>query len=105
MARDPLAAVKYLDGARGGAGVHLLAEQSVRHRVKEAIDLNMVIDADASEAPFGKFVVLVWQGLHDRSLDCLEQLAAADPQSTHLTAVHSLEGDTNCSVAFGQGER
>jgi hypothetical protein len=43
MARDTLAAVEYLDGARGDAGIHLLADQRVWHRVEETLDLNMVV--------------------------------------------------------------
>ena len=33
VSRNPLAAVEHLDGAGGGAGIDLLAEQRVRHRV------------------------------------------------------------------------
>src|SRR5207344_1832160 len=32
---------------RRGAGVHLLAEQTVWHRVQEALDLDVIVDADA----------------------------------------------------------
>ena len=92
MARDPLAAVEHLDGARRGAGVDLLADQRVRHRVEETLDLNMVVDADAGEAPLGIFVVLLWQRLHGRPLDRLEQLAPADAEPAHLAPVHPLEG-------------
>ena len=89
--RDALAAVEHLDGARRGAGVDLLADQRVRHRVEETLDLDMVVDADAGEVPLGILVVLLWQRLHDRPLDRLEQLAPADAQATHLAAVHPLQ--------------
>jgi hypothetical protein len=73
--------VEYLDGARRDAGVDLLAEQRVRHRVEETLDFNMVVDADADEAPLGILVVLLWQRLHGGPLDRLEQLAPADPST------------------------
>ena len=50
---DAFAAVEYFDGAGGGAGIHLLSDQRMRHRVEEAVDLDVVVDADASEAPLG----------------------------------------------------
>ena len=78
MARHPLATVEDLDGACGGAGVDLFTDQRVRHRVEETLDLNMVVDADAREAPLGILVVLLWQRLHGRPLDGFEQLAPAD---------------------------
>jgi hypothetical protein len=102
MARDSLAAVEYLDGARRDAGVDLLADQRVRHRIEKTLDLDMVVDADAGEAPFGILVILLWQRLHGRPLDRLEQLASADAQTTHLTPVHPLECDANRGIAFGQ---
>src|SRR3979490_1900021 len=104
MARDPLAAVEYLDGARRDAGIDLLAEQRMRHRVEETLGLNMVVDADASEVPFGILVVLLWQRLHGRSLDRFEQLAPADAQAPYLAAVHPLECDDDGSLALSQGK-
>src|ERR1700712_4512867 len=100
MARYPLAAVEYLDGACGGAGVDLFADQRVRHRVEETLDLDMVVDADGREAPFGILIVLLWQRLHGRPLDHFEQLAPADTYPTHLAAVHPLERYVNRSLAF-----
>src|SRR5271157_3983075 len=61
MARHALATMEYLDGACGGAGVDLFTDQRVRHRVEVTVDLNMVVDADAGEAPLSILVVLLWQ--------------------------------------------
>ena len=71
--------MEYLDGARRDAGIDLLAEQRVRHGVEETLNLNMVVDADAHKAPLGILIVLLWQRLHGRPLDRVEQLAPADP--------------------------
>ena len=86
----------------GGAGIDLFTDQRVRHRVEETVDLNMVVDADAGEAPLSILVVLLWQRLHGRPLDCFEQLASADTQAAHLAAVHPLERHANRGLALRQ---
>ena len=53
MGGDAFAAMEHLDRARRGAGVHLLADQGMRHRVEKALDLDVVVDADAGEMPLG----------------------------------------------------
>ena len=68
MGGDAFAAVEHLDRAGRGAGVHLLADQGVRHRVEKALDLDVVVDADAGEAPLGILVVLLGQRLHERAV-------------------------------------
>ena len=58
MGGDAFTAVEHLDRASRGTGVHLLADQRVRHRVEKALDLDVVINPDAGEAPLGILVVL-----------------------------------------------
>ena len=101
---DALAAVEDFDRADRGTGVHLFADQGVRHRVEETPHLDVVVDANPSELPFGILVVLLWQWLHGGTFDRLEQLAAADAKAAHLTAVHSLERRGDLGVAGGQRE-
>jgi hypothetical protein len=62
----------------------------------------VVINPDAGEAPFGILIVLLGQWLHDRQLDRLEELAAADAKPTHLAAVHPLDSRVDLSVAGSQ---
>ena len=69
MSRNPSAVVEHLDGACSGAGIDLFADQRVRHRVIEARDLNMIVDADAGQPPFGILVVLLREILHRRTLN------------------------------------
>ena len=58
MRGDERAAMEYLDGARRRAGIDLLAKQRVRHGIEEFVDLDMIVDADAGEAPFGVLISL-----------------------------------------------
>ena len=100
MRRDERAAMEYLDDARRGAGVDLLADQRVRHGIEELVDLDMIVDADARNAPLCILIVLLGQLLHDRRFDCFEQLAAADAEAAHLTTVHSLKRRSDRVIAF-----
>src|SRR6516162_3786405 len=49
MRGDTLAAMEDLDGARGDADLDLFADQGVRHRIEEAVDLDVVVRADPSQ--------------------------------------------------------
>lgn len=60
MGRYPSAVVEHLNGARGGAGIDLLADQRMRHRIIKARDLDMIVDADTGEVPLGILIVDFW---------------------------------------------
>jgi hypothetical protein len=63
MDSDTLTVVEDLDhAARSNAGVDLLADQLVRHRVEEAVEFDMVVERHAGEAPFGELVVMSGNG-------------------------------------------
>ena len=104
MGCDTAAVVEHLDRALCRPGVDLLADQRVRHRVEEALHLDVVVDADAGQMPLGILEVVLRQPPHHRLLDRLEQLAAAHPEAAHLPAVHPLHRDSDGGVALGQGE-
>ena len=53
MGGDALAAMEHLDGAAGQAHVDLLADERVRHRVEEARGLDVIVEVDPGQAPFG----------------------------------------------------
>ena len=74
------------------------------HRVEEALDLDVIVDADTGEMPLGIFVVVLRQRLHKRPFDRLEQLASAHAKAPHLAAVHPLHGVGDGGVALSQGE-
>src|SRR6476661_8249736 len=105
VSRNPLAAVEHLDSAGGGAGLDLLTEQPVRHRVAEARDLDMIVHPDAGEAPFSVLVILLRQGLHGGTLDGLEELPAANTQTAHLAVIHPLDSHGYRGIALGQREK
>src|SRR5580658_8962056 len=86
MGGDALGAMEYLDGAAGDAQVDLGADQRVRHRVVEALDLDVIVDAHAGKPPFGERVLARRQGAERFPLDAREQIAAARPEAPHDVA-------------------
>jgi hypothetical protein len=54
MSGNALATVEHLDRARGDADVDLLADQGVWHRIEETLDLDVIVQADASQLPLGQ---------------------------------------------------
>ena len=83
MSGDSLAAVEHFDGMRGDPYVDLFAQERVWYRVEEALDLDMIIDADASEAPFGVFVGRCGKWPQLGPLDRVMEGAAADAKAPH----------------------
>ena len=72
MRGDPLALEKDLDDARGQPHLDLAAGEAVGHAVEVRLDLNVVIDADPAQAPFGEGVGLARQLLEMRPIEFLE---------------------------------
>ena len=56
--RDALAAMEYLDRARGDANLDLGADQRVRNRVEEVMDLDVIIEIDPRAPPFRELPIL-----------------------------------------------
>ena len=80
MDPDALAAMEDLDGARGDADVDFLANERVRNRIEEVMDLDVVIEIDPRASPFRELPVLGGELVEDAALDLLEQLAPADAE-------------------------
>src|SRR5580704_3142873 len=53
MSGDPLALQKDLDGSRGQPHLHLVAGKAVGHAVEMTFELDVVIDTNPADAPFG----------------------------------------------------
>src|SRR5205085_10303136 len=67
MRGDPLALEKDLDGLRRQPYLNLAAGEAVRHAVEVRLDLDVVIDADPAQPPFGKGIGLAGQRLQNSS--------------------------------------
>ena len=72
MCGDPLALVEYLDGARGEARLDLGANEAMRDAVVMRLDLDVIVDADPADPPFGEHVRALRQGLECRPIDLLQ---------------------------------
>jgi hypothetical protein len=98
------AAVEHLDRVGADADVNLLADQAVRHRIEEAVDLDVIVGPHAGQPPLG---IDVWhrrQLMQSRSLDRLEQLAPTDAKAAHRALVHPAQRRCDRGVAFGERE-
>ena len=104
VSRDPLAAMEDLDGSRRQTHVDLLADQGVRHGVEEAGGLDMVVEVDPGEPPFGILVIAGRQRSQGWPLDALEELAPADPETAHHVGVDALHRDRDRGIALGERE-
>ena len=96
--------MEHLDRAAGRPEIDLRADQAVRHRIEEALVLDVIVDADAGEAPFGELVVVARQRRQRLALDGLEEMAAADAEAAHDMIVDAIEGAGDRRVGLGQRE-
>ena len=69
---DALAAMEDFDGPRGDAHIDFLANERVRNRVQELMDLDVIIEVDPRASPFRELPVLGGQVVEDAALDLLE---------------------------------
>ncbi len=80
------------------------ANEGVRNRVEEVLDLDVIVDVDPRAAPFRELPVLGWQRVEDVPLDLLEQITAAEADFAHGALVHALHDRRDRLVAFGERE-
>ena len=103
MRGDPLALEKDFDGARRQPNLDLAAGEAVGDAIEVRLDLDVVIDADAAQPPFGKRIGLAGQRLEMRPIEFLEQRAACDAEAadrSHLVELVQQFADRR--VEFGQ---
>jgi hypothetical protein len=86
---------------RADADIDLFADQGVRHRIEEALDLDVVIKADAGQPPFGIDVFRCRQRLQRWMLDRLEQRVPADTEPAHRALVDPAQRLVHCGLALG----
>ena len=104
MDADALAAMEDLDGARGDAHLDLGADQRVRNRIQEVMDLDVIVEIDPRAPPFRELPVLGGQANEGGAFDLLEQLAPADAEIAHGALVHALHDQRDGLIAFGERE-
>ena len=75
-----LAAMEYLDSAGGDPHIELGADERVRNRIQEVMDLNVIVEVDARAPPFRELPIVGRQPVEGVALDLLEQLPAANAE-------------------------
>ena len=76
MSGDPLALQKDLDGSRSQPHLHLAAGKAVGHAVEMTFELDLVIDTNPADAPFGKAIGLRRQRVEVGPVELFEQRPA-----------------------------
>jgi hypothetical protein len=80
MRGDPLALQENLDGARRQPHLDLAAGEAVGDAVEMSFDLDVIIEADPAQPPFGEGIGIAGQQFEVRPIEFLEQRAAGDPK-------------------------
>ena len=104
MHGDTIALMEQLNRACGDAGLDLFAQQPMRHRVVMALDVDVIIERHAADAPFGIHEGLRRQRRQRRLIHLLEQLAAADAELAHRPGVEVLNQRRDRRIELGQRE-
>src|SRR3974390_2162973 len=78
---DALALAENLDAADGQPRFDLGAREAIGDAVVMSVDLDVIIDADAAQAPFAVFVRLARQGLQCGAVDLFKQMTAGDAET------------------------
>src|SRR5207237_3509173 len=100
---DPLALEKDLDGARRQPDLDLAAGEAVGDAIEVRLDLDVVIDADPAQPPFGKGIGLARQRLEMRPIEFLEQRTSGDAKTAdRLLLVELVEQLADRRIEFGQ---
>jgi len=83
---DPFSLEEDLDRPRGQTCINFGAGEAMRDAVIMGGNLDVIIDADATGAPFGELVRFARKGLQRRAIDLFEQLPAryAEPPDRAL---------------------
>src|SRR5712691_755191 len=105
MGRDALAAVKDLDGRRGQARVDVLVQERVGDGVVMAVELDVVVDVDASpDLPVAVDEGLRGERAERRLIETLEEVAAAGAVEPHRPGVEIRQELGDPRVEGGEGE-
>src|SRR6266404_7070293 len=104
VARDAGAAMEHLDGRLGGPHLDDLADHAGWHRVEVPLNFDVVIRRNAGAPPFGVLIGLGRQRHQGRTIDRIEELAAAGTELAHQTNVELADQDADRDVQLGERE-
>src|SRR3954463_1183428 len=103
MRGDPLALEKDLDGSRRQPYLNLAAGGAGRDALEVPLVLDVLIEPDPAQPPFGKGIGLAGQRLQMRPIEFLEQRAAGDAEAPDRPLLVELAQQlADCRVQFGQ---
>ena len=103
MRGNPLTFEKDLDGARRQPHLDLAAGEAVGHAVEVRLDLDVIIEADPAQPPFGKGIGLAGQRLEVRPVEFLEEGSAGDAEpADRPLLVEQVQHLADRGVEFGQ---
>ncbi len=103
MGGDPLALDEDLHGARGETHLDFGAREAVGDAVEVASDIDVIVDADPAQAPFGKHVRLDRQRLERWSVELFQELPAGAPETADRPLlVEPQKQFADCRVQFGE---
>ena len=103
MSGDPLALQKDLNRARSQSHLHLAARKTVGHAVEMTFELDVVIDTNPTDAPFGKAIGLSRQRFEVGPVELFEERAASDTEPADQAFVVELAQQlSDRRVEFGQ---
>ncbi|MGY2812044.1 hypothetical protein ACVIHF_008774 [Bradyrhizobium sp. USDA 4506] len=100
VSRNTRTPMQQLEGSGGGANVDPLPDLLVGNRVKEPVDLDMIIERDVGHAPFRELIIGIRQRRQDRHLDRLEQSSTATVEPAHNIRVDPLKRGDDCRVGL-----
>lgn len=103
MRGNALALVEDLNRACGKPHFDLGADKAMRNAAVVVSDLDMIVDADASDAPLGEDVRAGRQGLQRRPIDLVEQMPAryAEP-ADRAFVIEPVQHRANRCIEFGE---
>ncbi len=90
--------------ARREARLDPRVHELIRHAVEVVVDLDVIVDVDATRLPLRQLVARARQGLERRPIELLEERAPADAGDLHRAVVDGVDPLANGGVQIGERE-
>ena len=92
------------DGARREARLDPLVHELIRHAVEIVVNLDVIIDVDATRLPFRQLVARLRQREERRPIELLKERTSADTGDLHRAFVDGVDPLANGGVQIGEGK-